>query len=148
MRALWRSLGALGSAYRTLGELKEHHRGFAAFDRHGRESLGWVFTGRKLGDDGFAGQDLGVVDLGELLNAGGEVHGVADDGVLSAQGRADAAGDDIACVQADADASGRDLTCAGERVNLGLKVEGSTNGGQAVVFRRKGGSEDGEKAVP
>ena len=87
--------------------------GGAAFDGDLAEGAEAVGAG-EAGEDGFADDDVGGVfgAAGEGLEAGGEVHAVADDGVVEAAVAADVAGDDAGGVDADAEGE-RGAACGG-----------------------------------
>src|SRR4051812_47161216 len=71
------------------GEAIDADRLVAAADLGGREQLARAGVVAEGVDHGLGGEEARAVELVELLDAGGEVHGVADDRVLLAARRAD-----------------------------------------------------------
>jgi hypothetical protein len=94
-----------------------------------------------------------MADGGGGLEAGGEVHGLADDGVLEASARADVALDERAGGDADADlqrasaALGDAVVDVGERaLHLEAAAEGGVGQG-GELLAAVGGDEDDHDAV-
>ena len=90
-------------------------------------------VGRAAGGEGGGGGDDGGAVVGVArkgFDAGGDVHAVADDGVIEAAGGADVPGDDAGGVDADADAEG----------GFAFGGEFGVEGGEGF-FHREGGGE-------
>src|SRR6185295_2022004 len=95
-------------------------------------------------------QDRHLVHLGELLDARGDVHGIADRRVLAALRRADVADDDATGVDADAHAQRRRTALgalAVEVLELLLHGERAAHGARRVIGLFDGRTEVGHDAV-
>ena len=130
-------------------DLEDPHRRLPALHRHQvqfPEGHGLVALRRS----GLAGHDGGAVKLVEPLQAGGQVHRVADDRVVEAFGRSQVADDGLAGVQADAHGQGRQLQPGKAPVETfqGVPLEQRRPAGpHRLVFLVQGGAPQGHDGV-
>src|SRR3977135_2603590 len=99
---------------------------------------------RSQGVDGVVGEkDCVASGLGELLDAGSDVDGVADKGELELACAADGAGDHLTGVDPDADPK----PAAESRGDKAMNQHSGGHRGVGIVREVVGGAEDGQSAV-
>ena len=94
---------------------------------------------------------MGAVELVDALQAGSQVDGVADDGVVEAPGRTQVADDSVAGVQADAHGQGWQVQPGELPVQLfqgRLLPQGGAAGPGGLVRLVQGGAPEGHDGVP